>query len=120
MLPIHSPASLARRRAISATVTVPFEPDVELRPESDASAAAAAAGARSDRRFILLNRLRRSPGRHRMREWRYHETAILASDLVMLVAGGAAAMIVGAVAFRLTLLFAVLSFVALAISGSYR
>jgi exopolysaccharide biosynthesis polyprenyl glycosylphosphotransferase len=58
-------------------------------------------------------------GLSRLDSFRYHEAAIFASDIVMLIVGGAAALAMHASSPRLVLLFGVLSFAALAISGSY-
>jgi hypothetical protein len=98
-------------------IAVTLEPDAQLRSEPDAEGAARVRG---DRRFTRFYRTRRSPQRARVREWRYHETAILTSDVLMLAFGGAAAIVIGPSAISVTLLFAVISFAALAMSGSYR
>jgi exopolysaccharide biosynthesis polyprenyl glycosylphosphotransferase len=103
--------------ALRTPIAVTLEPDAQLRSEPDAEGTA---GVRGDRRFTRFYRTRRSSRHARVREWRYHETAILTSDVLMLAFGGAAAIIIGPSAISVTLLFAVISFAALAMSGSYR
>jgi exopolysaccharide biosynthesis polyprenyl glycosylphosphotransferase len=103
--------------ALRAPVAVALEPDAPFQTEADADVAARAG---ADRRVAQLYGRRGSLQLARVREWRYHEAAILTSDVLMLALGGAAAMAIGPSALKVTLLFAVISFAALAVSGSYR
>jgi exopolysaccharide biosynthesis polyprenyl glycosylphosphotransferase len=91
--------------------------EVPLRSESGVPAAAQADG---DRLSARRDRLRRSLRRTRALEWRYQVAAVLTSDVLMLIVGGASAVVIGAVGLPVAVLFGVLSFAALAISGSYR
>jgi exopolysaccharide biosynthesis polyprenyl glycosylphosphotransferase len=103
--------------ALRAPVVVALEPDSPLQSDADGEVAARVG---ADRRFAHLYGRRRFPQLARAREWRYHEAAILTSDVLMLAIGGAAAIVIGPSAIRVTLLFAVISLFALAMSGSYQ